>query len=240
MSRLCVPLIFGVIGVSLLMSLGFWQLRRLAWKEAILARIEGQINRPPVALPADPQPPGPDRLADPGDLYLPVALEGWIGGPEIHVLVSTRTDGPGLRVISALRTADGRRVLLDRGFLPETLRRQNHAPRYLQIIGNLNWPDEIDAYTPPPDPGAGLWFARDIAAMAKALNTEPVLVVAKSDTGDQIRPLPVDMQSIPNDHLGYALQWFGLAIAWAGMTAAYLWRITRAKISGRRLCDQKS
>lgn len=252
MSRLCVPLIFGLIGVALLMSLGVWQLRRLAWKEAVLARIEAQINRPPVALPIDPQPPGPDRLGDPGDLYLPVELEGWIGGPEIHVLVSTKTEGPGVRVISAFSTDAGRRILLDRGFLPEALRQkrrnltasqdqaQSPAPRRLRVSGNLNWPDETDSYTPPPDLRAGLWFARDIAAMAKALQTEPVLVVANRETGEQIRPLPVDSHSIPNDHLGYAFQWFGLAIAWAGMTAAYLWRITRAKNSGRRLCGQKS
>jgi hypothetical protein len=54
------------------------------------------------------------------------------------------------------------------------------------ITGTLHWPRETDGYTPPPDPVTGMWFARDVPAMAEALRTEPVLVVARSDTGDGI------------------------------------------------------
>lgn len=235
MKRLIPPLILGIAGFAVLVSLGLWQLRRLEWKEAVLARIEAQVAADPVPLPAPPRPPSVDRLGDPGDLFLPVTVEGRLTGQEINVLVSTKSAGPGVRVISALETPDGRRVLLDRGFLPEPLRRQSRGPRELAVTGNLNWPDEVDSYTPAPDLTAGLWFARDVAAMASALDTEPVLIVARSDTGDDIRPLPVDAQAIPNDHLGYAIQWFGMAVVWAGMTAAYLWRITRPKTNGRRI-----
>lgn len=221
------------------MSLGLWQLRRLDWKEAVIAQIDAQIASPPLALPAHPRPPGESRLTDPGDLFLPVVLQGWLTGEEIEVLVSTKGQGAGVRVISAFQTPQGRRVLVDRGFLPEALR---HAPatantgglaEYISLTGNLNWPDEVDSYTPEPDAKTGLWFARDVPAMAAKLGTEPVLIVARTDTttdtGAQIQPMPVDTVSIPNDHLGYALQWFGLALVWAGMTAAYLWRITRPK-----------
>ena len=230
------PLVLGLAGFAVLVSLGLWQLRRLEWKEGVLAQIETQIASPPVALPAHPRPPGADRMADPGDLFLSVVVQGWLTGEEVEVLVSTKDQGAGVRVISAFQTPQGRRVLVDRGFLPETLR---HGPapgtesgglaEYLSLVGNLNWPDEVDSYTPAPDAKTGLWFARDVSAIAAKLGTEPVLIVARSDTGGQIQPMPVDTAAIPNDHLGYALQWFGLALVWLGMTAAYLWRITRPK-----------
>ncbi len=72
-----------------------------------------------------------------------------------------------------------------------------------------------------------IWFARDIAELAAQLHTEPVLIIARSDTGDGIEPLPVDTAAIPNDHLQYAITWFSLAAVWLGMTAFLLWRIKR-------------
>ena len=54
--------------------------------------------------------------------------------------------------------------------------------------------------------------------MAAALGTEPVLVVAASETGPGVTPLPVDTSGIPNNHLGYAVQWFGLALVWLAMS----------------------
>jgi surfeit locus 1 family protein len=98
------------------------------------------------------------------------------------------------------------------------------------ITGTLHWPNESDSFTPAPDTARNIWFARDVPAMARALGTGPVMVVARSDTGDGIMPVPVDTAGIPNDHLNYALTWFGLAVVWAGMTGLLLWRIRRRTI----------
>ncbi len=55
--------------------------------------------------------------------------------------------------------------------------------------------------------------------MAAALDTEPVLIVAReADRRRGRAPLPVDTAGIPNDHLQYAITWFALAVVWAGMT----------------------
>jgi surfeit locus 1 family protein len=54
-----------------------------------------------------------------------------------------------------------------------------------------------------------------------------LIIVARTDTGDGIEPIPVDTSSIPNDHWGYAITWFSLALVWAMMTGALIWRITR-------------
>ena len=97
------------------------------------------------------------------------------------------------------------------------------------IEGNLVWPNETDSYTPPPDAKTGLWFARDVHAMAAHLATEPVMVVLRrtDEMTPAALPMPVDTATIPNDHLQYAITWFLLAAVWAGMTLFYLWRIRR-------------
>lgn len=219
--RLIFPLLLGLAGAAVLISLGIWQLQRLAWKEAILSEIAARIDAAPVAVPANPDPET--------DRYLPVTAEGRLTGEHLDVLVSRKQVGAGVRVIEVFETA-GRRLLVDRGFIPDAAR---HAPRdsgALRVTGNLHWPEEVDGFTPPPDPKAGLWFARDLPAMATALGAEPVLIVARAPTAPGIEPMPVDTTGIPNDHLGYAIQWFGLALVWLGMTAYLLWRISRRTV----------
>lgn len=219
--RFLIALVFGLAGTAVLIGLGVWQLQRLAWKEAILAEITARIAADPVPLPPSPDP------ADPAVQYLPVTLTGSLTGQALQVLVSRKDEGPGVRVIEVMALPDGRRVLLDRGFRPEARKADPLTVTDLTVTGNLHWPDEVDGFTPPPDPAAGLWFARDVPAMAAALQTEPLLVIARTDTGDGIEPLPVDTSGIPNDHLGYAIQWFGMAAVWLGMTVYLLWRIRR-------------
>ena len=62
--------------------------------------------------------------------------------------------------------------------------------------------------------------------MASALGTEPLMLIARSDTGDGVQAQPVSA-TFRNDHLGYAITWFSLAVVWLGMTVSYLWRIRR-------------
>ena len=45
-----------------------------------------------------------------------------------------------------------------------------------------------------------------------------------------VAPIPLSPQGIPNSHLSYAVQWFLLAVVWAGMTAGLIWRITRRPV----------
>lgn len=223
MRRFLFLLIVGAGGVALLVSLGLWQVRRMHWKEAILAAIEAQVAASPVPLDTLR---APDRSHD---LYRPVTVSGRTTGQEALVLSGRKGEGAGFEVISAFETGAGRRILIDRGFVPEAGRDGPRPPVALTITGNLHWPDEADAFTPPPDPATGLWFARDVPAMAGALGTEPVMVVARAVEGPAqgIQPVPVDPSAIPSDHRQYAITWFSLAAVWAGMTAFFLWRIRR-------------
>lgn len=221
MSRSISALMLGAVGIAVLLSLGVWQLRRLAWKEGVIAAIEAQIGAEPVRLSTIAS---PDPAAD---LYRPVTVSGRTTGEELLVLTGRKGEGAGFEVIAVLETDDGKRVLLDRGFIPEAARDDARPPVALAVTGNLHWPRDADSYTPPPDPGTGLWFARDVEAMSENVNTMPLLVVARKVTGDAqgIVPVPVDTSTIPNDHRQYAITWFSLAGVWAGMTGFLLWRI---------------
>lgn len=225
--RVLSVVLFGLVGAAVLLALGVWQLQRLSWKEAVLAEIEARIAADPVALPAAID---PER-----DRYLPVRLEGrFAPEPAVRVLVSLQGSGPGFRLISAFDVAEtpqnpARRVLVDRGFLADGVAVPEPPAGPATVIGNLHWPDEVDGFTPDPDLARNQWFARDVDALAARLGTEPVFVVLRQSSAPDapLTPLPVSAEGIPNNHLGYAIQWFGLALVWLGMTAFLLWRITR-------------
>lgn len=222
--RMIFPALLGLVGCAILLWLGMWQVQRLAWKEGILAEISAKIAADPVALPADPMPDA--------HKYMPVTVTGRYLQAELHVLFSLKFQGPGYRVIAPFETEDGRKILVDRGFIPTPQKDAARQTGAATITGNLHWPDEIDGYTPDPDQAANIWFARDLTAMAEILGTEPVLVVVRSQTpvDAAVRPVPITITGIPNDHLQYAVTWFLLAIAWAGMTVYLLWRIRQRSV----------
>jgi surfeit locus 1 family protein len=99
------------------------------------------------------------------------------------------------------------------------------------VLGNLHWPDEVDEYTPEPDLTRDIWFARDVPTLAKALNADPVLVIAREITpnSEKVSPIPISSSGIPNDHLQYAITWFSLAAVWAGMSGLFLFGTRRRK-----------
>jgi surfeit locus 1 family protein len=218
MGRLISVAVFGAVGIAILVSLGVWQMQRLAWKEGVLADIEARIAAAPVSLPDQP-----DAVAD---RYLPVGVTGVFEGEVVRVLVSQRGIGAGYRIISALETDTGRRVLVDRGVLPVSETLPAVPMGAVQVIGNLHWPDERDGFTPANDVAGNIWFAREVDVLAAYLETEALLVIARTVTPADaaVTPLPVAVEGIPNDHLSYAITWFLLALVWLGMTVFLLSR----------------
>ena len=218
MKKLIFPLVLGAVGTGILIWLGIWQLQRLEWKETVLEQIEARIQDAPVSLP--------DRPNEIDDQFLPVQVSGQLTTSEIHVLASRKSIGAGYRLITVFRT-DGRLILVDRGFIPTPEKTTPRPAKEITVTGNLHWPDELSSSIPEPDLPANIWFARDVAAMAAHLETEPVLLVARSDTADGTDAFPVTSAGIPNDHLNYAITWFLFATVWLGMTLYMLWRINR-------------
>lgn len=218
--RMIIPALFGLAGTAVLVNLGLWQLSRADEKAALVAGMEARIFEPPVPLPA--------TFDAERDRYLPVTAAGRFLPEHALAMAAQKALGPGFHLISVLETGDGRRVLVDRGFLPEA-----EAPTLsaesadVEIAGNLHWPRDGDSFTPDYDASRNLFFARDVDQIAALLATEPVLVVlrASDEPSPPATAVPVYQVNIPDNHLGYAVQWFLMALAWAGMTLFFLWRI---------------
>lgn len=214
--RLIFPLFLGLAGCALLVSLGLWQMQRLAWKEGLIARIEAVIGEAPVALPSAPDPAC--------DRFLAVTVSGQFTGPQTRILTSLPRQGPGYLLVAAYRTDDGREILLQRGYVADLTPLTPPPPGEVRVTGNLDWPDDLTPGMEAHDAARDIWVGHDLPGLAAQLGAQPLLVVAREGAGADVIPVPVTA-ALRNDHLGYALTWFALAAVWAGMTGAWLWRI---------------
>ena len=220
------------IAFCLLTALGVWQLKRLAWKEALLAHIAALRT-----APARPLEPVLDSRADGRDVdftRVRVTCPGLARAPYLE-LYALKDGQAGSRLISACTVASRayRTILVDRGFVGDVVSARparDPADRTpVEVTGVLRTPDAATFMTPKNQAGANRWFSRDVPAMARALNAPlpaPVFLFAETSSNPEWRALePAPLPSeIPNRHLEYALTWFGLAAALVGVYAALLLR----------------
>ena len=221
MKRIWFIVFIGFAGTACLLYLGKWQIDRLYWKLDVLKKIDQKIAAAPVPLPAEP--------SESVHKYLSVEISGQFLQESIRVLASKKRYGAGYRIIHVFRT-NGRRLLVDLGFVGIETEYDVDLINDISLVGNLHWPDEVDNFTPEPDLENNIWFARNVERVASALKTEPILLILKDSTlkDQNIKPMPIDTTHIPNDHLQYAITWFSLAIIWALMSCLFIWT-TRQK-----------
>ena len=127
--------------------------------------------------------------------------------------------GPGYFVFAPARLTGGSVVIVNRGFVPEGRQdpKTHTAPSgVVDIVGVMRWPEQRGQFTPPDEPAKGLWFARDPAAMAAAKKWGTIAPFYVDQEGPQpsgglpkAGPLKA---SLPNNHLQYAVTWYGLAL----------------------------
>lgn len=225
------PAAFTVLVGALLLSLGFWQLRRLDEKEALIARIESRVGATPVA------PPPPVAWAGLATLdydYRHIRARGRFRSGADALVYDRAPEGlgpePGYYVFTPFDLAGGGVVMVDRGFLPQS-RADDPAWRAppeseTTIVGLMRAPQSRNMFTPADDPARGRWYTRDPAAMAAALGVAgaaPFSVALDADAAPQgagPRPAP-GKPNFPNNHLSYAVTWFGLALALSVICTLY-------------------
>lgn len=212
---------------AVLISLGVWQTQRLQWKADLIARAEEAAAQPPRPL-AEVL-----ALPDPEFRKALVLCRGLPTAPFVE-LRSIHEGQPGFRLVSACLPEGGDQTfLVDRGFIPESV---PDRPRVAPSTLPLSLTVELRR-TPPqrgmtPAPEGRVFYGRDNAAMSEALGAaEPsaFTLYALVSPNPEIEPLIASAPpaAFSNNHLGYALTWFGLAVALLGVSAAFLLRRLR-------------
>jgi cytochrome oxidase assembly protein ShyY1 len=236
---LIVPGLFTLAGIALLIGLGIWQLERRAWKEALIDSITRRTTAAPAALPP------PERWAtlDPTeDEFRRVAFRARFENDQEALVYASgaalRMDasGPGYWVFTPARLPDGAQVVVNRGFVPDAKSdaaslAAGHISGSVDIVGALRWPERPGWFTPAGEPAKNLWFARDHLAIAAAKrwgSVAPFYVEQEAPAAPGGFPAPGKLVvNLPNDHLQYAITWFGLAAVLAGVFGAFVraqWR----------------
>ena len=219
-------------GLAILVSLGMWQVQRLAWKEALLQRVARLETAPAVDAESILEAASTPALLD--MVRVKLACPGLAKAPFVE-LYGLKDGQAGRRIISACAVDAGghESLLVDRGFIPDGVTARPPVGAAATetgpalVIGVLRVPDRASLFTPQADPARRLWFSRDVQAMAAALGARrpaPVMLMAETSSnptfGDLV-PAPIPA-AISNRHLEYALTWFGLAAALAGVYVARL------------------
>ena len=194
-------------GLLALLSLGVWQVKRLAWKEALLENIISNLEGEPSRLPKS--------LEKTEHNYKMVEVEGLLGTRSIFILTPVKGSGAGYRVISSLNLKDGKQ---DKVRL-KTFEQQR------SVTGYLFWPNETDYFTPDPNFKRNIWFSRDLEKMASFLESQPILVVATENRLDPSIKMQDPTIHIPNNHLQYAFTWFTMAFLWFGMSVYFVYKM---------------
>ena len=221
-----------VLLFAALCGLGTWQLERLQWKLALIARVNSHMAAAPEA---------PDSILtmNPDDAqYRRVALRGRFDHAHEAYVFTTDAGAPVYHVLTPFIIDDGRVLMVDRGEVPKELldpatRLAGNVAGEVRVIGVWRVPDAPGAFTPPPDPGKRIWYARDLAGIAQADHlalAAPVVVEADATANPGGWPKGGQtVVSFRNQHLSYAVTWFGLALGLLGIWLAY--HISKGRIA---------
>ncbi|MFC5385261.1 SURF1 family protein [Aquamicrobium segne] len=219
--------VLGLIVLAILLALGTWQVQRLAWKEGLLATIEQRMHAPPLGLRDAEQ-----LFAQTGDVdYVPLSVQGtFLHEGERHFL-ATWNGQSGFYVYTPLKLEDGRFLLVNRGFVPydkkdAASRAQGQIEGNVTITGLARNPlgEKPSSLIPDNDLAKNVfyWKDRDVMAATAGLPAGYVLVPFFLDADETPNPGgwpvgDVTIIALPNNHLGYAVTWYGLAAALVGV-----------------------
>ena len=219
-ATLLFPAAVTAIMLAILIGLGVWQLQRLQWKRAILAEIDQAEAAPAIPLPDHPQ------------QFTKVEATGrFIPGKQARYGAEVRDlpGGPtlGSRVIEPLERPGQDPLLVDRGWSPD-----GPAPEptgAVSVTGYIRTPDMPGLFSASDDPAARYFYTLDPAKIGPALGLPrqaPFTLVAMGDAPGSPSPATA-LPRPPNDHLNYALTWFGLALSLLAVFAAYCRKVLR-------------
>ena len=228
-SGLAVPAIFALVAIVIFVGLGTWQLQRKAWKEALIETLEQRLSAPPGDLPPRER---WASLSPTNDEFSRVKFSAaFVPGAEALVYTSgsaLRSDvsGSGYWVFAPAQLTSGGIIVVNRGFVPEgrqdpMTRAVGAATGRADLIGVMRWPESRGAFSPKDDPDRNIWFVRDPIAIAAAKSwgeVAPFFIELESPQLPGGLPRSGALKvNLRNEHLQYAITWYGLALVVAVM-----------------------
>jgi surfeit locus 1 family protein len=231
----------GLVSFAILCALGVWQLERRVWKLDLIERVDQRVHAAPVPAPG-PSAWGHVNAAD--DAYRHVDVKGRFLDSRAALVKAVTERGPGYWVIAPFRTTDGFLVLINRGFVPA----EQDVHEALKAGGGLTTVTGLLRVTEPGggflrknDPAADRWYSRDVGAIALSRGINDVApYFIDADASADSHALPVGgltVISFPNNHLIYAITWFGLAfmlLGWMAYAVLQEWTL-RKRYSGQTI-----
>jgi cytochrome oxidase assembly protein ShyY1 len=230
--------VFTLLMVVLLAGLGVWQLQRRVEKHALIAALTERLTAVPGSLP---QPSQWSALTPDRDEFRRVSFTATYQSRLDAMVYSSgsaiRDDisGPGTWAFIPARLADGEIVAVNAGFMPNTMQDRDQQDRAVarlitnepvMLTGYIRFPEAAGVLTPAQDRAKRLWFTRDHLAMAQALGwnkVAPFYIDLEAPVPLSGIPKPGPLQvHLKDDHLQYAITWFGLAGAVVIAFAAWL------------------
>jgi surfeit locus 1 family protein len=207
------PTAIALPAFLVLLALGTWQVDRLAWKTELNAHRETAAHGAPVPLPQTLAEAKPSE-------YRPVRVEGTFEHERERYLGATSERGrPGFHIVTPLRLADGRLLLVNRGFVPSeqkdpARRAEGEVQGNVTVEGLIRIPPsgKPSWFVPDNHPESNMWFWMDPAAMEP--DALPFYIDADAAPNPGGWPKGgVTRLALPNDHLQYAITWYALAAA---------------------------
>ncbi len=225
------PTLMTIPLLMCLILLGNWQVERLDWKLGLIEKLKSRVEMAPVSLPT--QSTQPDDLE-----YVSVSASGIFDHYQEMTMYSVGPNGePGYDLYTPFTLGDGRIIIVNRGWVHEQMKSQSDRTDTLvkgQIIitGLLRKPWTKLWYGPANEPDTNNWFYGDVNEMMAAKNLKnvfPMFLFAAKKEGDRSYPVAGRTElNIVNNHLDYALTWYGLAIVLLGIY--FIAHITRKEI----------
>jgi surfeit locus 1 family protein len=227
---LIAPGLATLVALAILLSLGTWQMQRLDWKLALIAQVEARARALPQPLPPVTDWPRLNPAAD--EFRAMSAALRFVPGAEVGVYgnetdPATGLARPGTWRFALAETADGGRLLVNRGFVPDA-RRAMAAPApsgIAELDGVLRFPQGRTWVDGADDPARDLFYVRDPAEIARAKGWGPVapfyLVQVAPPSPGGLPAVGLPRIDLRNNHLGYAITWYGLAATLVGVFAAF-------------------
>jgi surfeit locus 1 family protein len=212
----------SLIAIIALLALGVWQVERRAWKLALIDRVEQRIHAAPSPMPVASSWP---MISAASDEYRHVTVTGRFLHDRETLVKAVTDEGGGYWVLTPLRFDDGTTVLVNRGFVPPerrdpSTRHEGDPSARVEVTGLLRMTEPKGGFLRHNDPAHDRWYSRDVAAIAETRGLHgvaPFFIDADATPNPGGFPIGgLTVVRFPNNHLIYALTWFGLAFMLAG------------------------